>query len=78
MAAFERDGSQAAMRSAQAAVPSLAHHYMPGAGGIVAMEGYHAGSVRTLLYQAADTVVQPWGITVGEVTAVRSWGRRLV
>jgi hypothetical protein len=43
---------------------------MPGAGGIVAMEGYHAGSVRLLLYQSADVVVEPWGITVAEVTAV--------
>ena len=53
-------------------MPTLAHHYMPGGGGIVAMEGYHAGSVRTLLYQAADQVVQPWGVTVAEVTSVRS------
>ena len=51
-------------------MPTLAHHYMPGGGGIVAMEGYHAGSVRTLLYQAADRVVQPFGVTVAEVTAV--------
>ena len=58
--------------AAQAAVPFLAHHYMPGAGGIVAMEGYHAGSVRMLLYQSADVVVEPWGITVAEVTAVLS------
>ncbi len=51
-------------------MPTLAHHYMPGGGGIVAMEGYHAGSVRTLLYQAANQVVQPFGVTVGEVTSV--------
>ena len=54
-------------------MPYLAHHYMPGGSGIVAVEGYHAGSVRALLYQAAEQVVQPFGITVAEITSVRYW-----
>ena len=34
--------------------------------------GYHAGAVRTMLLQNASTIVQPFGVSVSKICAVRS------
>ena len=55
----------------QNAVPLISDkNYLRGGSGITALEAYHAGAIRTLLLQQANTVVQPWGVTVAEVTQV--------
>ena len=42
------------------------------AAGILAVEAYHAGAVRTLLFQSAFVVVKPYGATVSAITGVRT------
>ena len=57
---------------AQNALPLITDKsYLRGGAGITALEAYHAGAVRTLLMQNANTVIQPWGVSVATVTAVR-------
>ena len=45
-------------------------NYLRGGSGITALEAYQAGAIRTLLLQNADTIVQPWGVSVAAVTEV--------
>ena len=52
--------------------------YLRGGSGITALEAYHAGAIRTLLLQQANTIVQPWGVSVATVTAVRICALKLV
>ena len=40
------------------------------AAGILAVEAYHAGAVRTLLFQDANTTVAPYGVPASAVTGV--------
>ena len=59
-------------RHPQNAVPLISDkNYLRGGSGITALEAYHAGAIRTLLLQQADTIVQPWGVSVAAVTKVR-------
>ena len=60
------------MTYSQYALPLITDKsYLRGGAGITALEAYHAGAIRALLLQNANTVVQPWGVTVATVTAVR-------
>ena len=36
------------------------------------MEAYHAGAIRTLLFQQAGTMVSPYGVNASTITGVRS------
>jgi len=56
----------------QNALPKITDKsYLRGGSGITALEAYHAGAIRMLLLQNADTIIQPWGVSVATVTAVR-------
>ena len=58
--------------SLQNALPKITDKsYLRGGSGITALEAYHAGAIRMLLLQNADTIIQPWGVSVATVTAVR-------
>ena len=61
---------------AQNALPKITDKsYLRGGSGITALEAYHAGAIRALLLQNADTIIQPWGVSVATVTAVRAPSR---
>lgn len=52
----------------QGAVPFIqSRDYVAAAAGILAVESYHAGLVRTLLFKEAFTVVQPYGVMVKNI-----------
>lgn len=58
------------------AIPIITNSVVLGsAGAIMAVEGYHAGTIRTKLYESIDSTLFPYGITtgvaVGKISALR-------
>lgn len=51
--------------------------YVTPAAGILAVEAYHAGAIRTLLFQQADTIIPPYGANVSTITGAISTLRNL-
>lgn len=57
----------------QGAAPLISNKdFITPAAGILAVEAYHAGAVRTLLFQQADTIVAPYGAMASAITGVCS------
>ena len=46
--------------------------YLTAAASILSVESYHAGAIRTLLFQDANVSVAPYGVPSSAVTGVRS------
>ena len=45
--------------------------YLTDVAGIMAVEAYHAGAIRTLLFQNYTEVVQPYSVSISDVGGVR-------
>ena len=45
--------------------------YLTDVAGIMAVEAYHAGAIRTLLFQNYSELIQPYNVTVNDAATVR-------
>ena len=51
--------------------PSLdSHSWVAYVAGIKAVQAYHAGAIRTLLFQNYTEVIQPYNVTINDAAAV--------